>query len=749
MAFAERFQKLSHAPQLCSIFLKALLCVSSFSGSNLLLGQTCDSQPAYLDPSISMSFNGMSGFETETEERCFADVLPAGQTHAIAKYWLALSDDTGLAALQYYTLKVRVNGGTFRTIANHKLVSEIDFLGVTPDCVPSVNSSGEVCLYEKQFETVVDLPASTGNTPMQIEVVIAVSTSDQSKSEGLILDGSIHNNFRMVIEQVNPLFIPRDASDAAAKCDVAANTGHCYPTISSRILRRSPLNSEALISGRIRFRLEFDKPHLIGNSSNNGTETTPDYEVNPGNDPNANGLGSAQELSEFKASGGLQPDGSFMVETIGEDLIGATVKITSRDFGGRARVYSEIVLSDGTVVPSDLVVDENNNEVAKPACLSQSEFKFATLPLDQDCDEIADAWERPPTATVAPGVGPIANADDDSEPGPGGPHVGDGYTAHNEYRGFHYIQTLPSQATEVVWTRTDPKEAKDVFFWDADPFNMSAYVASILGNQGANLKIREVNSGQANSLSRTDVAVPWVDPLAKNSSHDSPRQSFALVYKSGPVGSGFSPTLTANSNGFTMSGKPIVYDSSKIADFYITNMGFFPDFIYPFVFAHEAGHQFGLYHPERQNCGKGLSCSYVAPPAPMTLLTMSQFTDDALDTKKLYLKIKYYSDPNQPTIRSWPEHAGVIMFGGRALDGVVTPGPAQSNLENIDLISFGPYNPFAGPTNPITPATIVRVFEQIDSIMDWTPSLLHVNASAIKFSAEQKTNICVHGACSQ
>jgi len=89
------------------------------------------------------------------------------------------------------------------------------------------------------------------------------------------------------------------------------------------------------------------------------------------------------------------------------------------------------------------------------------------------------------------------------------------------------------------------------------------------------------------------------------------------------------------------------------------------------------------------------------------------------------------------------------MFGGRALDGVVTPGPAQSNLENIDLISFGPYNPFAGPTNPITPATIVRVFEQIDSIMDWTPSLLHVNASAIKFSAEQKTNICVHGARSQ
>lgn len=172
----------------------------------------------------------MSGFETGTEEKCFADVLPAGQKHAVVKYWLVWSDDTGFSTLQRYTLKVRVNGAIARTITDQKLVTLADCPGVTPECSPSVNSAGDLCLYQKQFETVVGLPAASGNSPEKIEVVLAVSTSDQSKSEGLLLDGVIHNDFRLAITQVDPLFIPRDSNDPTAKCNEGANIGDCYPT---------------------------------------------------------------------------------------------------------------------------------------------------------------------------------------------------------------------------------------------------------------------------------------------------------------------------------------------------------------------------------------------------------------------------------------------------------------------------------------------------------------------------------------
>ncbi len=92
------------------------------------------------------------------------------------------------------------------------------------------------------------------------------------------------------------------------------------------------------------------------------------------------------------------------------------------------------------------------------------------------------------------------------------------------------------------------------------------------------------------------------------------------------------------------------------------------------------------------------------------------------------------------------------MFGDTALEGVVTPAFVEDKtgtLEHINLITFGPYFPLAGPSNPITETTIVRVFEQINSLMDWTPSLVNVNVTSIKFNQEQREQICVHGACFQ
>jgi len=173
----------------------------------------------------------------------------------------------------------------------------------------------------------------------------------------------------------------------------------------------------------------------------------------------------------------IDPSGvkaSIQVGGIGSGPPSTTVIVTSNDFGGSAE-FSGTALIQGMTFNIN-VVDTNGNQVQPPSdgpmMLCGTDFAkqpFASLPVDQDCNGIADSWEAQYTNPPGGHLDPTA----DNEPGYDGTTVGDGYSVHDEYRGFHYIQDAvnvndQSNPNGVVrWTSTDPVNIQDVFFWDS------------------------------------------------------------------------------------------------------------------------------------------------------------------------------------------------------------------------------------------------------------------------------------------
>ncbi len=144
---------------------------------------------------------------------------------------------------------------------------------------------------------------------------------------------------------------------------------------------------------------------------------------------------------------------------------GYTTVVTSRDFGGVAELRATATVQGMTFDVN--VVDSSGNLVKAPTdspmrlCGTDfAQHPYASLPVDQDCNGIADSWEG--QYTNPPGGHLDPNAD--NEPGytPTSPK-GDGWSVHDEYRGFHYVA---DDGATVKWTSTDPVSKFDVFFWD-------------------------------------------------------------------------------------------------------------------------------------------------------------------------------------------------------------------------------------------------------------------------------------------
>ena len=114
--------------------------------------------------------------------------------------------------------------------------------------------------------------------------------------------------------------------------------------------------------------------------------------------------------------------------------------VTSRDYGGSAILRAKATISGDSLVGGPVtvpfsIVNENGKDVEAPksGCVAAAEFAkrpYASLPVDQDCNGIADHWEKDNG-----GPYPDPNADSD----PGGLKPGDGFTNRDEYRGFHYV----------------------------------------------------------------------------------------------------------------------------------------------------------------------------------------------------------------------------------------------------------------------------------------------------------------------
>ncbi|HXN46479.1 MAG TPA: hypothetical protein VN893_07545 [Bryobacteraceae bacterium] len=254
------------------------------------------------------------------------------------------------------------------------------------------------------------------------------------------------------------------------------------------------------------------------------------------------------------------------------------------------------------------IVDDQGNDVEapKPACVAADEFvkhPYASLPVDQDCNGIADSWEQnhggpfpDPTADVDPGA--LGSGTPDA-------YKGDGFAVFDEYRGFHMLDDQGN----TVWHDTDPN-VQDLFYWDPNGLTAGAsvnHLSDIFGRETDSfIALHAVNAEQAHG--HPDDLTAHLQPLNANSpfKNSGGPVGFAIVYRndslpgselgnSGPDGD---PDSLRKAGVF-----PITIDLAKItSDAALLRTGDpapYAATLLEETLAHETGHKLGRTHRER------------------------------------------------------------------------------------------------------------------------------------------------------
>ena len=281
---------------------------------------------------------------------------------------------------------------------------------------------------------------------------------------------------QVTLTQTPQSFRPRDGrEDAIAHCITAdaqgqTHDGDCHPQFTLQVWLNmgeggSPDYLQAYLNPQATLTIEHapgQTAWLPGNSTNNGTDSAsfPDY---------------AFEAAENPGLPQPSADGTSLANiplTLDNPL---NVVVTSRDYGGSAILRGQVTMA-GIVLDATVVDPTTYATVAAPSCVSADDFAahpFASLPVDWDCNGIADGWEDTNSPQTDANGNPVTDAqgnilhlpiDWDQEPGytPDSPK-GDGWSVHDEYRGFHFVA---DDGTTVKWISTDPVNKIDVFFWD-------------------------------------------------------------------------------------------------------------------------------------------------------------------------------------------------------------------------------------------------------------------------------------------
>jgi hypothetical protein len=436
-------------------------------------------------------------------------------------------------------------------------------------------------------------------------------------------------------------FRPEDARDDPATSKCSGTPGdNCRPSFTVRLKETSngPWWPADL---HVTYDFVLDHPSVLaglpvtawlkGSSTNSdGPLETPDHANYPDyvfeaqgdaqlGAPDRNGLhvATANDIDYSNASGNAPG---------GEDQT-IDVTVTSRDYGGSAILRPTVTISGaGLVKPEKAkfnIVDDQGNDVVAPdpGCVAADEFvqhPYASLPVDQDCNGIADSWE-------ADKGGPYPDPRADVEPGGTGggtpdAYQGDGLAVFDEYRGFHMLDAWGN----VVWHDTDPR-VQDLFYWD--PYGLIQQspldpnpnrLANVFGVQtGGFIALHEVNAEQAHG-DQNDPTTP-LEVLNSNSpflASFGPR-AFAVVYvkdnlnqrqDNGTLGQSCNPgtsgTVPAYADCYRNNGRqPIHIDSDRIhrlaTKFWKGDPTAYESVLVDEVLAHETGHKLGLWHHTR------------------------------------------------------------------------------------------------------------------------------------------------------
>ena len=294
----------------------------------------------------------------------------------------------------------------------------------------------------------------------------------------------------------------------------------------------------------------------------------------------------------------------------------ATVRVYSLDYGAYGKIKASADIAGKTY----------------PAITVDGKGFFASIPLDEDADRIADKWEK--DVTDPDDLTALSTDTDEDDSWGVVKHTlkGDGLTAYEEYRGFlvqgvHYrTNELPDDTPDAPPERKGGPFVKDVFIHDPptqhpdpeeeeDVFLFADYGQPAAGFGLVFHRIHEnemylnapepLNATQACSGDISQVTLPLPGHINFNGDDDQyalllinmELDPFATGLK-GNSGSRFSPGAGLSLN----DGYPVAIDLQEIYD-EIKNKEFFSGTEATFTESarhtvpHEIGHKLSLQHP--------------------------------------------------------------------------------------------------------------------------------------------------------
>lgn len=345
-----------------------------------------------------------------------------------------------------------------------------------------------------------------------------------------------------------------------------------------------------------------------GSSSNFGTQTVsdPDYKF------------LAAENSEFNP-----PTSNGQSITTKGAVDSASVTVTSFDFGGVALLRAKAQIGGTWVYASaGPQYDQFGTYISPPSCaVAISDTRgFVQIPIDTDCNWIADSWEYEPAMRALqayhfPKYWDEETGDPQKRPSVLTSKKGDGFGAYDEYRGFHVLDR--DDNNKILHRRTKAGSDLDLFICDDTPDSRyhAAVEALIAVRLDGIVRFHAVdpsqgninNSGRATKVLNNKTEDPnnkEVFAIAFTEEHDAPGSLPGAPIYTQTCEDG---TL-ANAQQVKVTNLPIIFCVDSIArgkaDAALDSSS--DPLIRAQIAAHELGHRLTLEHYIRQESYSGV-----------------------------------------------------------------------------------------------------------------------------------------------
>jgi hypothetical protein len=427
--------------------------------------------------------------------------------------------------------------------------------------------------------------------------------------------------------------------------------------------------------------------------------------------------------------------------------------VLSQDYGGMAWLSGKATLQGKTV---DIGVPDAEGYVgapstSPPSCVALKDFlqhPFISLPVDQDCNGIADSWEAP-YANALLGMDHFPDPSIDTDFGAQGTETlasirGDGLSVHDEYRGFHV-----GQSRNPKWISTDPTR-QDLFYWDAGKLGTTHCAGDhpdifdcILGQSTKGfMDIHPVDEllshGNRAATTRKNaqgkIEATNTAPINQNSIYKmslgnspQPRIAYAVIYVDQPLGKGTSGRSGEDGEfdfSYRNAGTRIYIDKKQITDFTKMPAGT----LLAKTIAHETGHKLGRDHPRR--CA---DTPVAYDPTTAGRLGIDEFMQESRKRLDVYVRYKIYDLNGINRRETLAEGNYKIVSQTAAPNSSVTP-PDWTYKLRLEKIN-----------NKVPTAVFVRAHLQTQEglLMDWTADLNLTLPSMWQWNPRDINTLCL------